>query len=99
MIRSRSRRRVIAWGLVLACALVFVVSQHRYISNFIRGPFPAGQADLDAIGDVSTAPRYFVSVTGSKAIETGIQQITTTKNAGVETGRSVSAEFYALVVG
>jgi len=99
MIRARSRRRVAAWGFVLACAVAFVVSQHRYINNFLGGPFAVGQADLDTIADVSTAPRYFVTVTGSKAIETGIQQITTKKRAGVETSRSVAAEFYILVVG
>jgi hypothetical protein len=99
MIRARSRRRVAAWGLVLACVVVFVVAQHRYIDNFLRGPFAVGQAELDAISDVSIASRYFVTVTGSKAIETGVQQVTTKKRAGVETSRSVSAEYYVLVVG
>jgi len=99
MIRARSRRRVAAWGLVLACAVAFGVSQHRYIGNFLRGPFAVGQAELDAIGDVSTAPRYFVHVTGSKAINTGIEQITTRKRAGVETSRSVSATYYVLTIG
>src|SRR5262249_51139991 len=54
---------------------------------------------LDAITDVSAAPRYFVHVAGSKAIDTGIQQITTRTSHGVETSRSVSAAYYALVVG
>lgn len=79
--------------------MLFALSQSRYIKNFVSGPFDFGQPELDAIGDVSTTPRYFVKVTGSKAIETGIQQITTRKRAGVETGRSVSAAYYVLVVG
>jgi hypothetical protein len=99
MIRARSRRRVAAWGFVLACTVAFAVSQHRYISNFLGGPFAVGQVELDAIGDVSTSPRYFVHVTGSKAIETGIEQITTRKRAGVETSRSVSATYYVLTIG
>jgi hypothetical protein len=90
---------VIAWCVVLGCAALFALAQSRYIKNFVGGPFDFGQTELDAIGDVSTAPRYFVRVTGSKAIETGIQQISTRKRAGVETGRSVSAAFYVLVVG
>ena len=93
------RRRAVAWCLALGCAVLFAFAQSRYISNFISGPFEVGQPELDAIGDVSTTPRYFVSVTGSKAIGTGIQQITTRKRAGVETGRSVSAASYVLVVG
>ena len=99
MIRARCRRRVTAWGLVLACALLFALAQHRYIRNFVAGPFDLGQADLDAISDVATAPRYFVSVTGARAIDTGIQEITTRKRAGVETSRSVSARYYVLVLG
>ena len=98
-LRAMYRRRVIAWCFVLGGAVLFALVQSRYIKNFVSGPFDVGQAELDAIGDVSAAPHYFVSVTGSKAIETGIQQITTRKRAGVETSRSVSAAYYVLVVG
>src|SRR5690242_11063870 len=87
-VRAVCRRRVAFWCVVLGCAVLFALSQARYIKNFVGGPFDFGEPELDAIGDVSTAPRYFVKVTGSKAIETGIQQITTRKRAGVETGRS-----------
>src|SRR5262247_3774246 len=98
-LRATYRRRVIAWCVVLGCAALFAIAQSRYIKNFVSGPFDVAQAELDAIGDVSAAPHYFVKVTGSKAIETGIQQITARKRYGVETGRSVSAAFYVLVVG
>src|SRR5437870_3174601 len=97
-IRTICGRRVVAWCLVAGGALLFALGQHRYISNFIRGPFDFGQAELDTIEDVSAAPRYFVRVTGSRLIDTGIQRITTKKRAGVES-RSVSATYYALVVG
>jgi hypothetical protein len=88
-----------AWIVITAAAVLFAASQHRYISNFLSGPFEFGQAELDAIEDVAAAPRYFVRVTGSRVLDTGIQQISTRKRAGVETGRSVSASYYALVVG
>ena len=99
MIRARCGRRVAAWGVVLGCAILFALAEHRYVVNFVRGPFDLGQAELDSITDVSTAPRYFVRVRGSKAIDTGIQKITTRKRGGVETSRSVSAAYYVLVVG
>ena len=99
MIRVRSRRRVAAWALVLGSAIMFGLTQYRYLSNFLMGPFVVAQTDLDSISDVSTADRYFVRVTGSKVVDTGIQQITTRKRAGVETSRSVSAAYYVLVVG
>jgi hypothetical protein len=97
-LRATYRRRVIAWCVVLGCAVLFALAQSRYITNFINGPFDVGQPELDAIGDVSTTPHYFVRATGSRAIDTGIQQIKTRKRAGVES-RSVSAAYYVLVVG
>jgi hypothetical protein len=97
-LRATYRRRVIAWCVVLGCAVLFAAAQSRYITNFINGPFDVGQSELDSIGDVSTTSHYFVRVTGSRAIDTGIQQITTRKRSGVES-RSVSAAYYVLVVG
>jgi hypothetical protein len=97
-IRKASLRRLMWWGGVLACLLLFVLAQHRYIANFLQGPFTLGKGDLDAISDASTAPHYFARVTGSKAIDTGIRQVTVRKRAGVETSRSVSGEFFVLVI-
>ena len=57
------------------------------------------QAELDAVEDVTATPRYFVRVTASKALDTGIQQISKRKRAGAEGGGSVTASYYALVVG
>ena len=98
MVRAMCRRRVVAWSLLLGCAILFALGQQRYITNFLSGPYEFGQAELDMIGDVSSAPRYFVRVTGSKAIDTGIQQITTRTRHGSQTNR-VSAAYYVLVVG
>jgi hypothetical protein len=98
-IRATYRLRTIAWCVITVAAVVFAGSQHRYVSNFLNGPFDFGQAELDAIENVAAAPRYFVHVTGSKALDTGIQQISKRKRGGVETGSSVTASYYALVVG
>jgi len=98
-IRATYRLRTIAWCLIAGAAVLFAASQHRYISNFLNGPFDFGQAELDAIEDVAATPRYFVRVTGSRALDTGIQQISKRKRSGVETGGSVTASYYALVVG
>ena len=38
-------------------------------------------------------------MTGSKAVDTGIQQVTVRRRAGVETSREVSAGYYVLAVG
>ena len=97
-IRKVYLRRLIWWGGVLACLLLFVLSQQRYLVNFFQGPFTLGKAELDSIQDASSTPRYFARVTGSKAIDTGIRQITVRKRAGVETSRSESGAFYVLMV-
>jgi hypothetical protein len=98
-VRTRSARRVWAWGLAAAVLGLIAVGQSRYIANFFGGPYSVGAAELDKVADVATAPRYFVSVSGSKVLDTGIQQIEVRKRDGVETGRSVAAGYYALVVG
>jgi hypothetical protein len=94
-IRTIYRRRTAAWCLLAAGAILFALVQHRYISNFISGPFDVGQAELDAIDHVTATPRYFVRVTGSKTFDTGVQQVRSKKRGGEE----VSAAYYALVVG
>lgn len=99
MVRARSLRRVVAWAATLAFVALFAFGQIRYIRNFLAGPYVLGAAELDAIPDAAKASRYFVRVTGSKTIDTGVQQITVKKRRGVETGREVSAGYYALVVG
>ncbi len=99
MVSSRGRRRLVAWGFVVAGALWLGWAQRRYLANFLAGPFETGTAELDAIADPAQAPRYFVKVSGSKALETGFEEITIRKKRGVEVGRSVSARYYGLVVG
>jgi len=99
MLRSRSRRRVLAWAAVFAGVLAFAYSQSRYIDNFIHGPFDVGPAELDEIKDVATTPHYFVHVRGSGVVDTGLEQIEIHKTRGVETSRSVAARFYLLNIG
>jgi hypothetical protein len=99
MVRARCVRRVVVLAVVLASVVVLLVGQRRYIQNFVAGPYEIGEAELAAIDDVSRAPRYFIKVTGSDVIETGLKQITVRKRHGVETGRSVSAAYFLLTVG
>src|SRR2546426_4394798 len=99
MIRNAAVRRVLAWGVVLGLGVLLIAENTRYLNNFVRGPFHLGATELDAIRDVSTTPRYFVRVAGSKTIDTSIREYAVHTSAGVETSRSVSGAYYALVVG
>jgi uncharacterized protein DUF6709 len=98
-IRATSRRRVIVWTLVLVVGVLAATSDHRYIANFLRGPYPLARADLDAIGDVTTTPRYYARVAGERVIDTGIRQYTIHTQSGVETSREESGAYNALAFG
>lgn len=98
-IRAASLRRTIAWCAALIGGVLLATSDHRYLNNFVRGPFELGVVELDSIRDVALAPRYFVHVSGSKVIDTGIRQYAVETTSGVETSRSESGAYYALAVG
>ena len=98
-IRAIALRRVAVWTLVLIGGLLLATSDQRYLVNFLRGPYPMVQADLDSIADAELTPRYFARVKGERAIDTGIRQYTVHTQNGVETDRNESGAYRALVLG
>lgn len=98
-IRATARRRFITWVLVLIAGAWLATSDHRYVANFFRGPFPLQQADLDSISDVELTPRYYARVNGEKVLDTGLRQYRVETRNGVETDRTESASYQALVLG
>jgi hypothetical protein len=98
-IRAASLRRVIAWGLSLVGWALLATVNARYIDNFIRGPFDLGATELDSIRDVTTTPRVFARVTGSRVFDTGIREYTVDTTGGVAKDSSQSGAYYALLVG
>src|SRR5258708_40007355 len=99
MWRAKYRKQVIAWGLTAALGVAIAFVNSRYIANFLRGPFDVGAAELAQLGDVTTAPHYFVKVAGTKALATGLQEVSVETESGVEKSRTVTANYYALEVG
>jgi hypothetical protein len=98
-IRTTALRRFTAWTLVLIVGGLLATSDHRYITNFFSGPYTLTRSDLDSIADVALTPRYFAHVKGERVIDTGIRQYTVHTQAGVETDRSESGAYRALVFG
>jgi hypothetical protein len=98
-IRATSLRRLVAWSLALVAGVWLATSDHRYIANFFRGPYPLAQVDLDSIRDVSLTPHYYARVAGEKVYDTGIRQYRVHTRNGVETGREESGAYRALVFG
>ncbi len=98
-IRAASFRRCFAWTLVLVIGVLAMMSDQRYIANFVRGPYALTQADLDSIRDVSLTPRYYAHVAGEKVLDTGLRQYRVHTQNGVETSREESGAYRALVFG
>jgi hypothetical protein len=99
MCRDVSRRQVIAWASVFLVGVSVLVFNARYVKNFIGGPYALHSNDLAQIANPETTPRYFISTSGEKVFDTGIQEITTTTRSGVKEGSSVTAGYYAVLVG
>lgn len=98
-IRATSLRRVIVWSLVLVGGVLLATSDHRYIANFLRGPYRLAQADLDSIRDITLTPRYYARVAGDRVIDTGIRQYTIHTQNGIETSREESGAYNAFAIG
>ncbi|MCB1552395.1 MAG: hypothetical protein KDJ14_01205 [Xanthomonadales bacterium] len=98
-IRSTARRRVIVWCLALAALLALFALQPRYFKNFAFGPYDVSAETLNVIRDVDAFAQPFARIHGDEVIDTGLQEITIRKKRGVETGREVSANYYALAIG
>jgi hypothetical protein len=71
----------------------------RYITNFASGPYALQPGQLGQISDAEKAPHYFVSVTGTNVVDTGVQEITTETRNGAKENSYVSAGYYAVLVG
>jgi hypothetical protein len=99
MCRKAARRQVVVWLVVLAVGVAIVALNWRYVRNFFAGPYSVDGPALAAIGNAATAPRYFVAITATEALDTGIQETTTTTENGEATGSYVSAGFYGVKVG
>ena len=98
-IRAVSFRRVVVWTLGLVGGVLLATSDHRYIVNFLGGPYKLERADLDSIRDVTATPRYYARVAGDRVLDTGLRQYTVRTQAGVETSREEAAAYHALVIG
>jgi len=99
MCQKAINRRIAFWMIVILAGLLVITVNFRYARNFIAGAFPVSAEQLDAIPDVNQADRYYIRVSGSKTVDTGIQEITTTTRNGAKESERVSAGYFAVLVG
>lgn len=98
-VKGRALRQLIAWSGVAVFAALFAYGERRYLLNFTFGPYPMSAADLNAISNAEASPRYFVTVNGEEAIDTGIERISIETRNGREVSRKATGKYYALRIG
>ena len=98
-IRAVSRRRLIAWASVLCVVALAAAANARYFRNVAHGPRQVAENELSRIADPEREPDYYVRVTGTRAVDTGMQHVTVSKQNGREVSRKVDASFVGLRVG
>jgi hypothetical protein len=79
--------------------LSFAGANTRYITNFMNGPYAMSGEDLREVIAPEFSPRYYVRISGTKTVDTGLQEFRVEKKGGREVSRSVSANYIALEVG
>ena len=99
MCRDVSRRQVIAWASVFLAGALVIAFNARYVKNFVGGPYAVQAADLAQITDAEKTPHFFISTTGDKVVDTGVQEITTTTRDGMKEGSAVSSGYYGVLTG
>jgi hypothetical protein len=94
---NRTNRNILITNLgILSIPLAIGIIGGQYWQNFFAGPASISGVDLVAIKDIESMKRDYVSIKGDQTIDTGVEEITTTKRRGVTTGSRVSANIVAL---
>jgi hypothetical protein len=95
-VRTRMRRQLWTWAIVLAGVCAGFWPNRTYFADLFRDPPLYGAEELSS--HPPRSPRR-VRIEGTKAIDTGLRQYTVRSKYGKETGRTMSAEYSAVVVG
>jgi hypothetical protein len=98
-VRRTGLKRLI-WALVIIAILgVVVKAQMRYLTCFFEGPQTITKEELDQLHKVEDLKRYWVTLDADELISGQFQEITTYKSHGIETGHSVTANYYFARIG
>jgi hypothetical protein len=97
--RQKSIGQVVLFLVVTAIVAWVFAANSAYLKVFFKGPPTATAADLDAAekaaNNVLPIPTPYVTITGDKVLNTGVEEVTTYE--GII--KNVSAGYYALRVG
>ncbi len=79
---------------IIVVVLAFVVSRN-YYANYFNGPFEANSQDILAIDTLEGLDKYYLTVTGDDAADTGYQLFEVSDSGS----RTPKANYHALLVG
>jgi len=97
--RRANRNLLLVNGLIVAVLGLVVAGNYRYCANFVLGCKPVSAAELAGIQSPDQQWHNFVTVTGSKSVSTGFQDIEKRTQNGQVVSTEVKDEYVLLRVG
>lgn len=84
-VRGSARTLIIINALVIAAIAGIIAFNWRYYRNYVSGPYDMPRDELIDLASADEAARYYVSVTGDDAFDSGYQEVSRSVNR--RTGR------------
>jgi hypothetical protein len=97
--RRANRNLLLVNGLIVAVLALVVAGNYRYCANFVLGCKPVSAAELAGIQSPEQQWHNFVTVTGTKSVSTGFQDIEKRTQNGQLVSTEVKDEYFLLRVG
>jgi Family of unknown function (DUF6709) len=97
--RRANRNLFLFNGLIVAALVLMIATNYRYCANFLLGCQPVSNTELAGITSPEQRWRNFVTVTGTKAVSTGYQDIVKHMRNGQVTSTEIKDEYVFLRVG
>src|SRR4051794_21801857 len=97
--RRANRNLLLVNGGILAIIVLVIAGNYRYCANFVLGCRPVSAAELAGIQSPDQQWRNFVTVTGSKSVSTGYQDVEKRTQNGQVISTEIKDEYIFLRVG
>ena len=97
--RRANRNLLVANGLIAAVMVLIIGANYRYCANFLLGCQPVSNSELAGITSPEQRWRNFVTVTGTKSLNTGYQDIVKHMRNGQLVSTEVKDEYIFLRAG
>src|SRR5579864_3564482 len=97
--RRANRNLLLVNGVIVAVLIVIVSANYRYCANFVLGCKPVSAAELAGIQTPDQQWYNFVTVTGTKAVSTGFQDVEKRTEGGQVVSTEIKDEYVFLRVG